>query len=92
MIKCLKITVLAHYSEGLLRTFIQKNACKLDLEGTAQAISPREIRIIACGIKDNIDTFLDILHKGSAQHTPDDIQVEPFLNKKDYRGVFRIIE
>ena len=51
-----------------------------------------KVKIVACGIKDKMDTFIDILHQGSTASRPEDIEVEPFLKEKEYRGVFRVIE
>ncbi len=93
MNKCLKITFENDMPEGFLRTFIQKHARKLEIEGTAQIIGPEDrVRVIVCGDRDKIDAYLDVLHKGSAAYQPEDIEVEPFLKDKDYRGVFRVIE
>lgn len=93
MNKCLRITFIADFPEGFLQSFIQKHAKKLQLEGIAQVIGPgKKVRIIACGAKDDVDAFLDILHKGSSACDLENIEVEPFLKDKDYRGVFRVIE
>ncbi len=92
MNKCLRIVFTADFPEGFLRSFIQKQAQRFNLEGIAQTTSEKEIRIVACGTKNEVDEFLDALHKGSSKCIPEDIQIEPFLNDKDYRGVFRVIE
>ncbi len=93
MNKCLKITFSGAMPEGFLHNFIQKNAKKLNLEGTAQVVtSENKVRIVVCGDKDEVDQFIDLLHKGSGKVILEDIQIEPFLRDKDYRGVFRVIE
>ena len=93
MNKCLKITFNADFSEGFLQSFVQKQAKKCEVEGTAQVVElGAKVRIIACGLKEQVDAFLDALHKGTAAWTPEDIEIEPFLKDKDYRGVFRVIE
>lgn len=92
MKKCLKITFISKKSEKLLYDFIQKHARKLEIEGTVQFVEPNEIAIIACGTKENIDTFLDIIHQGFGSYIPEDVHVEPFLKDKDYRGMFRVLE
>ncbi len=74
------------------RDAIQSTARNLDLEGTVQYLEPHEIVIIACGSKNNIDAFLDNLHEGFGVNVPEDVQVEPFLKEKDYRGIFRVLE
>ena len=89
MKKCLKITLVSQVLGGGLRDSIQSTARKLNLEGTVQLVEPNEVVIIACGSKDNIDGFLDAIHGVSV---PEDVQVEPFLKEKDYRGIFRILE
>ncbi len=91
--KCLKITFGAGIPEGFLQGFVQENAKKLSLEGVVQHITTEDrIRVIVCGGKDAVDQFVDILHNGSDKVVLEDIQIEPFLKDKDYRGVFRVIE
>lgn len=91
MNKCLRITVFGTCTDDLLTSFIQKIAHTFELEGTASAIDDTQALIIVCGDKDNVDKFLDALHKGTTLWKPEDVEVEPFLKDKDYRGVFRII-
>ncbi|HLC07307.1 MAG TPA: acylphosphatase [Candidatus Babeliales bacterium] len=92
MKKCLKITLTSSVPDGGFRDSVQSAARKLGVEGTVQFVEPNEIVIIACGSKDNIDSFLDNLHQGFGINVPEDVQVEPFLKEKDYRGIFRILE
>ena len=42
--------------------------------------------------KEGVDAFLDELHKSAGAAELKEIEIEPFLKDKDYRGVFRIIE
>lgn len=93
MHKCLKITFGTAIPEGFLHDFVQKNAKKLNLEGVVQIVpAENRIKVIVCGGKDAVDQFVDLLHKGSGKTLLDDIQIEPYLKDKDYRGVFRVIE
>lgn len=93
MNKCLKITFVGDFQKGFLQSFIQQQAKNLGLEGIAQVIIPEsKVRIIACGVKDSVDQFLDLLHKSSSVYDLRELEVEPFLKDKDYRGVFRVIE
>ncbi len=92
MKKCLKITLITKMVKSGVRDAIQGAARKLDLEGTVQFIEPTEMVIIACGEKENIDAFLDVVHQGFGGMVPEDVLVEPFLKEKDYRGIFRILE
>lgn len=92
MKKCVKIVLMSNSIDGGFRDTVQVAARKLDVEGTAQFVEPNEIIIIACGSKDNIDSFLDNIHQGFGVTVPEDIHIEPFLKEKDYRGIFRILE
>lgn len=91
MNKCLKITLTVEPKEGLFNA-IQKHARTAELEGVVQAISADKVRIVICGDKEHVDTFVDALHKESAKQPIKDIEIEPYVKDKDYRGVFRVIE
>ena len=90
MNKCLKITcsvtVNDHFTQAL-----QKQAHKLKIEGIMHVIAPDSLKITICGPKDSVDSFIDYLYKQSSPENPLNIEVEPFLKDKDYRGVFRVI-
>lgn len=92
MNKCLKITFSMKPKDGLLHTVIQQHARTYDLEGTVQAVSPDKAKIIICGEKEQVDLFVDALHKESTKEPIADIEIEPHVKDKDYRGVFRVIE
>ena len=92
MKKCLKIALGAKGSDAFIQE-IQKKGAKLGIEGTIQHVpGEEELKIIVCGLKDQVDKFVDVLHKDAAQHGVGDINIEPFVKVKDYRGAFRIIE
>ena len=88
MNKCLKITITVERMEGFLHTVIQRNARAYGLEGMVKPLSTSRISIIVCGKKDSVDTFVDELQKEQIS----DVEIEPFVKDKDYRGVFRVIE
>lgn len=92
MKKCLKIAFSGKFTIDFLHTFVQKHAKQLLLEGTAQEVEPRQFKIIVCGEREAIDEFVDVLHKGTATISLQEIEIEPFLTEKDYRNVFRVIE
>ncbi len=93
MKKCLRIMFNAAIPKGFLQEFVLKQARKLDLEGIAQVMQQEEkVRIMVCGLKENVDEFIDLLHKGTSKVILEGIEIEPFLNDRDYRGVFRVIE
>jgi len=88
MNKCLKITLTVERMEGFLHSVIQSKARKYDLEGFVQPVNDDQVRIIICGTKDNVDSFIDLLQREAIK----DLEIEPFVKDKDYRGVFRVIE
>lgn len=93
MNKCLVVTFLADIPKGFLQNQVLKYAKKLSVEGTAQILSTEnKVRIIVCGSKERVDSFLDFIHKGIGTWSPQNLEIEPFLKDKEYRGVFRIIE
>ncbi len=92
MNKCVKIIVTGQLKDGFLAEVVQKHARKLSIEGTANLVPPNKAKIIACGTKEDVDNFVDVIHKESSRFPIDEIEVEPFLKDKDYRSAFRIIE
>jgi acylphosphatase len=92
MKKCLKISFSGVDHETFTQT-IQKHGTKLGIEGTIQTVpAQKSFKIIVCGDKDDVDKFVDVLHKETAQAGVTDVHIEPFVKAKDYRGVFRVIE
>ncbi|MBA3751445.1 acylphosphatase [Candidatus Dependentiae bacterium] len=92
MNKCLKILLTLDIKEGFLQSFIQHHARTYDLEGMAQLMGQDKLKIVVCGEKEQVDSFIDILHKESTNAGIADIEIEPYIKDKDYRGVFRVIE
>lgn len=91
MIKCVRILVFAQLSIETLQNYVQKPARSLKIEGSAHK-GENSTKIIACGEKEQVDQFVDIIHKDLAGYSEEPIEVEPFLKDRDYRGVFRIIQ
>lgn len=87
MNKCVKITVYRDCTDKIVQNFIYDLACKLKIEGVAQPAT-ESIKIVACGKKEGIDNFIDSLNRES---NINNIEIEPSMRDKDYRGVFRII-
>jgi acylphosphatase len=92
--RCLRITVTATFPANFLVNFIQKQAKKLDLEGTAQRddTDEQKVRIAVCGEGDALDDFIDVLYTGAKGFELHELEVEPFLKDKEFRHVFRVIE
>jgi acylphosphatase len=91
MRKCLKIHVLGKVQAISYRTAAQKHAQNLGIEGVVQNAEDESVIIYACGPSDNLDKFIDFLYKGTSDSKIIDLIAEPFVNEKDFRGVFRII-
>lgn len=92
MKKCLKIAIRMPHL-GQLMGELQKKGSKLGIEGTVQFVaSEQELKVIVCGDKELVDQFVDMVHKEAALAGITDINIEPFVKTKDYRGAFRVIE
>ena len=92
MYKCLKVTFIADLPHGFLQKSIQKHAKNLRIEGVAQLLMDDFVKIVICGSLENVDAFLDQFYKEVNKLELNELQIEPFLKDKDYRGVFRVIE
>ena len=75
-------------------SFVQKQAKKLGLEGTAQCDESdgKKIKIAICGDGEALDNFIDAMYAGAKGFELHELEVEPFLKDKDFRRVFRVIE
>lgn len=91
MKQCLKITVSGTVQGTGYREFAKKVAMKLLIEGTAQNQEDGTVIIYACGDSNNLDTFIDELYKGPKKAHVKNINVEPLIAEKSFRGVFRVI-
>jgi acylphosphatase len=94
MYKCLKISFSAtNIPENFLRNHLLKKAKTLELEGTAQMVKTENIiRVILYGFKEGVDKFVDFLQQGPGSVTLENLEVEPSIKERDFRGAFRIIE
>ena len=94
MAKCVRITVLVKKGYTKLQSNIQTHAKVSHIEGSLyqdSSSTKENIKIIACGQSNDIDIFLDEVHKEIGSCIDALIEVEPYNKDKDYRGVFRII-
>lgn len=92
MNKCLRVSFTSPSEDQVVHIFIQKQAKSFAIEGTLKKSSQGFLQLIACGKKELVDDFVDQLHKGSKSCSLENIEIEPFLKDRDYRGVFRVIE
>lgn len=92
MYKCLKITFTGNLPKGFLQKTILKCARDYPIEGLAQLMTDNLVKIIVCGSLDHVDSFLDELYDEVNDIELDELQVEPFVKDRDFRGVFRVLE
>lgn len=91
MKQCIKIIISGHVQSAAYKEVIQKQATKLHIEGTLQNYEEDDILIFACGQSTDLDELIDHIYKGTADIKIRDVIIEPFINEKNYRGVFRVI-
>jgi acylphosphatase len=91
MKRCVKIKVMGKVQGVAYRAFAQKHAHDLNVEGTIQNADDGSVVILACGPSENLDKLIDHLYKGTSKSVVVELTVEPLINEKDFRGVFRII-
>ncbi len=91
MSQCLRIVIVIEGKKEAVDRFIQKQASVLKIEGIMQPLSETTFRIVICGVKEAIESFLDVLHNDCCGQPIKHIECEPFLKDRDYRGVFRVI-
>ncbi len=92
MKQCVKISVSGKINPTAYKEYVQKHAHKLSIEGVAQTAEDKEsVMIIASGPSDNLDELIDLLYKGTPDCKIKDVLIEPFINERDFRGVFRVI-
>lgn len=91
MNKCVKIRIERVVHDAKALDSVIKNARTLHIEGSVQYVEDEGVRILACGSRDAVESFVDFIHR-TFNDPATDIFVEPFLKDRDYRGVFRIIE
>jgi acylphosphatase len=91
MKQCVKIIITGHVQSVSYKEFIQKQAQKLHIEGTLQSHEVDDVLIVACGQSNDLDELIDHIYKGTPDIKIRDVIIEPFINEKNFRGVFRVI-
>ncbi len=91
MKRCVKITITGTVQNDAYKNFAQKKAQDLNIEGTVQNAESGSIILYLCGLAESLDMFIDHLYEGTSGIDIKDLVVEPFINEKNFRGVFRII-
>lgn len=89
--RCLRIMVKAEKWKDSWNSDIQKNAKKFEVEGVLQSAGDDVIKIVACSKDDQLDDFVDYLYDFFSTIGATVEELEPFINERDYRGIFRVI-
>jgi acylphosphatase len=92
MNQCVRVNCLIEKDKEVLSRIFQEEARKLRIEGILKLEPENMVAMVACGDKEVVQKFLDVLHKYHAEQKLRNLEIEPFLKDKDYRGVFRVIE
>lgn len=92
MNKCLKITFSGSLPKGFLQKTVLKCARDYSIEGLAQLVMDNLVKIIVCGALNEVDSFVDKLYDEINKIELEELQVEPFIKDRDFRGVFRVLE
>ena len=92
MNQCVRVNCLIEKDKEALSRKLQEEARKLHVEGTVKLEHENIVSIVACGDKEVVQKFLDVLHQYHGEQKLLNLEIEPFLKDKDYRGVFRVIE
>ncbi len=92
MNQCLRITCMVGHARELLYDIVQKQAETLDIEGMIVPFDNTKVRVVACGSKEKIESFLEAIYKVVIDNKPNFFEIEPFLKDRDYKGIFRVVE
>ena len=91
MSRCIRIVVKANKWKSSWDKNIQKQAEKFAVEGVLQSVGNDTFKIVACCKDDKLDDFVDYLYDLLDSIDAAVEELEPFIKKQDYRGVFRVI-
>ncbi len=90
--KCIVVQVYGKVQGVGYRSFVQKEATALGIEGTIKNNPDGSVIIHACASSELLEAFIDIVYKGSKQSAVTEVVQKPVISEKSlFRGVFRII-
>lgn len=92
MKKCIKVQFYTKNPQEFLKQVIPPGIKNFRVEGVAQAIDLKTVQIFICAEQEELDKFLDLIYENIDRYTLENIEVEPFLKDRDFRGVFRVVE
>lgn len=93
MSQCLKVSFIVGSTDfDEMGKRLQKEAKKLNIEGVMQQSQKDKFEVVVCGISDKVEQFLDFIYKECALQKSCELEVEPLMKERDYRGIFRSIK
>ncbi len=92
MKKCIKIQFYTTKPQDFLKHVLPHGIKNFKVEGFAQALDVKTVQIFICAEQEELDKVLDLIYENIDRYTLENIEVEPFLKDRDFRGVFRVVE
>ena len=89
--RCSRIIVKGKVQGVFYRDFVKKHAEELAIEGTIQNTSDGTVIIDACGPSERMEDLVDFLYIGPPKSKVEEVLEQPLGQRRDFRGVFRII-
>lgn len=92
MKKCIKVQFSAKNPQEFLKHVMPTGIKNYKVEGFAQVVDSQKVQIFMCAEQQELDNFLDLIYENIDRYILENIEVEPFLKDRDFRGVFRVVE
>ena len=90
MIKEIRCKVTGRVQMVMYRDFVQRKARALSISGTVENKEDRTVEVIAQGMEENLEKFVELLHKGSFLARVAQVDVEWREPKEKFQG-FKIL-
>ena len=91
MKKCLLLAFTWQELSKSLEAKILKQARALEVEGYMRLKRDGSVRLEVCGDKEPVDGFIEFVEGLLDDDALDSMTVDPHINSRDFRGVFRVI-
>ena len=92
MKQCVIISIVGKVQGVGYRKYVQKQAQSLNIEGIVQNCTETNmVQVKACGQATDLDNFIGLLYKGPSLSKIESVTVEPLMQEKNFREVFRVI-
>ena len=92
MKKCIKVQFYTKNPQEFLKQVMPIGIKNFKIEGFAQALDVQTVQIFMCAEQEELDNFLDLIYENIDRYALENIELEPFLKDRDFRGVFRVVE